>query len=56
MRAKRTLRSNVLYTHCIVHGATAEDRLREIPEDAVFVALENYDFIPNNGGKNEKGI
>ena len=46
-RARRTLKLNVFYTHCIPSHATDDDRERELPEDAWLVAEEYHECIPN---------
>lgn len=39
--ARRTLRSNIEYTHVTVHEHSDEEFERIVPEDAVLVAIED---------------
>lgn len=38
---RRTMNSNIDYTHVVVHGCSDEEFNREVPADAVLVAIEN---------------
>lgn len=42
---RRTLRGGVWYTHCVCHSVDNEMKNKEIPQDAIFVAIEDVDTI-----------
>jgi len=43
--SRKTLRCGVEYTHCVCHNDSNEVKDKEIPQDAIFVAIEDVNAM-----------